>query len=93
MSVRFNPNNHDGSLYKVCFNFTSGHSKIITLRNDVAVISDSNQKDCDLEIETEEIELKRILTGLKSPVSSIATGSIEISGGNTNFLKFLTLFR
>ena len=93
MSVRFNPNNHDGSLYKVCFNFTSGYSKIITLRNDVAVISDSNQKDCDLEIETEEIELKRILTGLKSPVSSIATGSIEISGGNTNFLKFLTLFR
>ena len=93
MSVRFNPNNHDSSLYKVCFNFTSGHSKIITLRNDVAVISDSNQEDCDLEIETEEIELKRILTGLKSPVSSIATGSIEISGGNTNFLKFLTLFR
>jgi len=93
MSVRFNPNNHDGSFYKVCFNFTSGHSKNITLRNDVAVISDKDQKDCDLKIETEEIELKRILTGLKSPVSSIATGTIEVTGGNTNFLQFLTLFR
>ena len=39
LSVRFNPEDHDGSLYKVCFNFSSGLVRSITLRNGVAVIS------------------------------------------------------
>jgi alkyl sulfatase BDS1-like metallo-beta-lactamase superfamily hydrolase len=93
LSVRFKPEDHDGSLYKVCFNFSSGLVRSITLRNGVAVISNEAQNNCDLEVLTQEIELKRVLTGLKNPVSSISSGEIVVQGGNTEFLKFLAIFR
>ena len=93
LAVRFNPEDHDGSLYKVCFNFSPGSSRSITLRNSVAVISNEAQNNCELEVLTEEIELKRVLTGLKNPVSSISSGEIVVQGSNTEFLKFLTIFR
>jgi len=93
LSVRFNPEDHDGSLYKVCFNFSSGLARSITLRNGIAVISSEALDNCELEVLTEEIELKRVLTGLKNPVSSISSGEIVVQGGNTEFLKFLAIFR
>ena len=79
--------------YKVCFNFSSGLVRSISLRNGVAVISNEAQNNCDLEVLTQEIELKRVLTGLKNPVSSISSGEIVVQGGNTEFLKFLAIFR
>ena len=92
LSVRFNPEKTNEEL-TACFNFSSGISKNIDIRNDVVVVSDIKQQDCDLYIQTDEIEFKKILVGLESPISSLASGKIEIEGGSTQFLQFLSMFR
>ena len=92
LSVRFNPEKTNKEL-TACFNFSSGISKNIDIRNDVAVVSDIKQQECDLYIQTDEIEFKKILVGLESPISSLASGKIEIEGGSTQFLQFLSMFR
>ena len=92
LSVRFNPEKTNEEL-TACFNFSSGISKNIDIRNDVAVVSDIKQQECDLYIQTDEIEFKKILVGLESPISSLASGKIEVEGGSTQFLKFLSMFR
>ena len=92
LSVRFNPEKTNEEL-TACFNFSSGISKNIDIRNDVAVVSDIKQQECDLQIKTDEIEFKKILVGLESPISSLATGKIEVEGGSTQFLQFLSMFR
>ena len=38
-------------------------------------------------------EFKKILMGISNPVTSIASGNIEVEGGNTAFLEFLTKFQ
>ena len=92
LSVRFNPEKTNEEL-TACFNFSSGISKNIDIRNDVAVVSDIKQQECNLYIQTDEIEFKKILVGLESPISSLASGKIEIEGGSTQFLQFLSMFR
>ena len=92
LSVRFNPEKTNEEL-TACFNFSSGISKNIDIRNDVAVVSDIKQQECDLHIKTDEIEFKKILVGLESPISSLASGKIEVEGGSTQFLHFLSMFR
>ena len=92
LSVRFNPELTNEEL-TACFDFSSGITKNIDIRNDVAVVSDIKKKECDLYIKTDEIEFKKILVGFESPVSSIAPGKIEVTGGSTLFLKFLSMFR
>lgn len=92
LSVRFNPELTNKEL-TACFDFSSGITKNIDIRNDVAVISDIKKQECDLYIKTDEIEFKKILVGFESPVSSIASGKIEVIGGSTLFLQFLSMFR
>ena len=93
LSVRFNPKKHNNDIFKVCFNFSSGVIKNITLRNSVAVISNSKQIDCNITIQTKEEEFKKILMGIGNPVASIASGNITVEGGNIAFLEFLTKFQ
>ena len=94
LSVRFNPEKHNNDIFKVCFKFSSGIIKNITLRNDVAVISSSFENNCNILIKTNEIELKKILIGINNPVAAIAAGNILVEeGGITNFLEFLTKFQ
>ena len=93
LSVRFNPKKHNNDIFKVCFNFSSGVIKNITLRNSVAVISNSKENDCNIIIQTKEEEFKKILMGISNPVTSIASGIIEVEGGTTSFLEFLTKFQ
>ena len=38
-------------------------------------------------------ELKKVLTGLSNPVTSIASGDMQIEGGSVEFLQFLSKFR
>ena len=92
LSVRFNPDEGNNEL-SACFIFSSGVIKNIDIRNKVAVVSSTKRDNCDLYIKTDEIEFKRILVGLENPVTSIASGKIEIVGGPNNFLQFLTRFR
>ena len=93
LSVRFNPKKHNNDIFRVCFNFSSGVIKNITLRNSVAVISNSKQIDCNITIQTKEEEFKKILMGIGNPVASIASGNITVEGGNIAFLEFLTKFQ
>ena len=93
LSVRFNPKKHNNDIFRVCFNFSSGVTKNITLRNSVAVISKSKQIDCNITIQTKEEEFKKILMGIGNPVASIASGNITVEGGNIAFLEFLTKFQ
>lgn len=93
LSVSYDPTKHGTSNYKACFNFTSGASKSITLRNEIAAISEDDNNNCDLIIETDELTLKNVLGGINGPISAIANGSIKVDGGNTAFLNFLSKFR
>ena len=93
LSVRFNPKKHNNDIFRACFNFSSGVTKNITLRNSVAVISNSKQIDCNITIQTKEEEFKKILMGISNPVASIASGNITVEGGNIAFLEFLTKFQ
>ena len=93
LSVRFNPKKHNNNIFKVCFNFSSGVIKNITLRNSVAVISNSKETECNITIQTKEEEFKKILMGIGNPVASIASGNIAVEGGNIAFLEFLTKFQ
>ena len=40
-----------------------------------------------------EEEFKKILMGISNPVASISSGNIEVEGGTTAFLEFLTKFQ
>ena len=93
LSTRYNPEEEFVNNYKVCFSFASGITKNITIRNKVAVISNNIDGSCDLKITSEEIEFKKTLTGLSSPVAQIASGDLIVEGSSTEFLIFLTRFR
>jgi alkyl sulfatase BDS1-like metallo-beta-lactamase superfamily hydrolase len=93
LSVSYDPTKHDNSVYKVCFNFLSGTNKTITLRNHIAAISENDLEDCNLSVEADDFDFKKVLGGIQSPVGSIADGSINIEGSNSAFLDFLLKFR
>ena len=93
LSTRYNPEEEFVNNYKVCFSFASGITKNVTIRNKVAVISNNIDGSCDLKITSEEIEFKKTLTGLSSPVAQIASGDLIVEGSSTEFLIFLTRFR
>ena len=93
LSTRYNPYLNEEENMTVCFNFSSGLTKNITLRNQVAVISDIKKDTCSMTVLTDEIELKKVLTGLSNPVTSIASGDMQIEGGSVEFLQFLSKFR
>jgi len=92
LSVRINPENIYKNNYVACFVFTSGLVKTITIRNDVAEIS-NKLEECNITVKSDESELKLALAGLKNPVQSIASGDIEVDGGRVEFLQFLASFK
>ena len=93
LSTRYNPENSSNDNLTVCFNFSSGLKKNITIRNKVAVIDGSNDEDCYITVFTDEMQLKKVLTGLSNPVSSIASGEMQIEGNQIEILQFLSKFR
>ena len=93
LSTRYNPEEEFVNNYKVCFSFASGITKNITIRNKVAVISNNIDGSCDLNITSEEIEFKKTLTGLSSPVAQIASGDLIVEDSSSEFLIFLSKFR
>ena len=93
LSVSLNPENIIKNNYRACFTFSSGITKTITIRNNVAAVSNNLIQPCNLEVFGDELVFKMALSGLKSPVMAIASGEIEVKGGNTEFLQFLSSFR
>ena len=93
LSVSLNPENIFKDNYTACFKFSSGLNKSITIRNDVAAVSNEVNLICDILIKSDELTLKMALSGLTSPVMALAKGDIEVEGGKTDFLQFLASFR
>ena len=93
LSTRYNPDKRINENTTICFLFSSGLRKNITIRNQVAVISNTTGDDCLMTITSDEIELKKILTGWSNPVTSIASEKIQIEGNSVEFLQFLSKFR
>ena len=93
LSVNLNPENIYKDNFNACFVFPSGDNKTISVRNDVAAVSNRTLDNCDITIETREVILKKVLTGLRSPIAAIASGEIQVEGGSTSFLQFLASFR
>ena len=93
LSTRYNPDKRINENTTVCFLFSSGLRKNITIRNQVAVISNTTGDDCLMTVTSDEIELKKILTGWSNPVTSIASEKIQIEGNSVEFLQFLSKFR
>ena len=93
LSVRLNPNKVIDQNIQVCFLFSSGLTRTITIRNQVASISSRIDTPCDITVKTSELNFKMALSGLLNPVMAIASGEIVVDGGNTNFLQFLSYFR
>ena len=93
LSTRYNPDKRINENTTICFLFSSGLRKNITIRNQVAVISNTTGDDCLMTVTSDEIELKKVLTGWSNPVTSIASEKIQIDGNSVEFLQFLSKFR
>ena len=93
LSVRLNPNKVIDQNIRVCFLFSSGLTRSISIRNQVASVSSRIDIPCDITVQTSEHNFKMALSGLSNPVMAIATGEIVVDGGSTNFLQFLSYFR
>ena len=75
-----------------CFKFSSGVKKALTLRNQIAQISNSLPDNCNLIIEADEQVFKQVLAGIRNPVMAIANGEIR-ANKDVEFLQFLMNFR
>ena len=93
LSVRFNPQKHDKSLFKACFEFDTNVIKNITLRNGVAAVDSNKSQKCDLNIISNQDDFKKVLVGLENPISLISSGKINVDGESIKFLEFLSKFR
>jgi alkyl sulfatase BDS1-like metallo-beta-lactamase superfamily hydrolase len=93
LSVRLNPERVINQNIKACFLFSSGLTRTIIIRNQVASVSANADLPCDITVKTSELNFKMALSGLLNPVMALASGDIVVDGGNTNFLKFLSYFR
>ncbi|MDB2451125.1 MBL fold metallo-hydrolase [Gammaproteobacteria bacterium] len=93
LSVRLNPEKVVNKNMNVCFYFSSGLRKTISIRNQVAAISNQINDPCAIKVKSTEFNFKMAISGLANPVMAMAKGDLEINGSNTEFLQFLTYFR
>ena len=92
LSVRLNPKKVRASeVTNACFTFSSGATKVITIRNQIAQITNQIPENCNLKINSSEAMLKQVLAGLKNPVTAIASQDITVDK-NVEFIKFLSRF-
>ena len=93
LSVRLNPEKVVNKNMNVCFYFSSGLRKTISIRNQVAAISNQINDPCAIKVKSTEFNFKMAISGLANPVIAMANGDLEVDGSNTEFLQFLTYFR
>ena len=93
LSVRLNPEKVVNKNMNVCFYFLSGLRKTISIRNQVAAISNQINDPCAIKVKSTEFNFKMAISGLANPVMAMASGDLEVDGSNTEFLQFLTYFR
>ena len=93
LRVNLNPEKVDpNEIVAACFEFSSGLSKAMILRNQIAQIKATLPQDCSVNIKTDEQTLKQVLAGVKNPILEIANGNLIVDK-DVRFLKLLTAFR
>ena len=92
LRVNLNPEKVDpNEIVAACFEFSSGLSKAMILRNQIAQIKATLPQDCSVNIKTDEQTLKQVLAGVKNPILEIANGNLIVDE-DVRFLKLLTAF-
>ena len=92
LRVNLNPDKIDpNEIVAACFEFSSGLSKAMILRNQIAQIKATLPQDCSVNIKTDEQTLKQVLAGVKNPILEIANGNLIVDK-DVRFLKLLTAF-
>jgi alkyl sulfatase BDS1-like metallo-beta-lactamase superfamily hydrolase len=92
LRVNLNPEKVDpNEIVAACFEFSSGLSKAMILRNQIAQIKATLPQDCSVNIKTDEQTLKQVLAGVKNPILEIANGNLIVDK-DVQFLKLLTAF-
>ena len=92
LRVNLNPEKVDpNEIVTACFEFSSGLSKAMILRNQIAQIKATLPQDCSVNIKTDEQTLKQVLAGVKNPILEIANGNLIVDK-DVRFLKLLTAF-
>ena len=92
LRVNLNPEKVDpNEIVTACFEFSSGLSKAMILRNKIAQIKATLPQDCSVNIKTDEQTLKQVLAGVKNPILEIANGNLIVDK-DVRFLKLLTAF-
>ncbi|MDA9947291.1 MBL fold metallo-hydrolase [bacterium] len=93
LRVNLNPAKVDPSNnITACFEFSSGLTKAMILRNQILQIKNDLPIDCSINIKTSQQTLKQVLAGIKNPIMEIANGNLIVDK-DVEFLKLLTSFR
>jgi alkyl sulfatase BDS1-like metallo-beta-lactamase superfamily hydrolase len=93
MRVNLNPKKVDpNQIITACFEFSSGLTKAMILRNQIAQIKDTLPSECSINIQADEETFKQVLAGIKNPITEIANGNLIVDK-DVRFLKLLASFR
>ena len=93
LRVNLNPAKVDPSnIITACFEFSSGLSKAMILRNQILQIKNDLPINCSINIKTSQQTLKQVLAGIKNPIMEITNGNLTVDK-DVEFLKLLTSFR
>lgn len=93
LRVNLNPAKVDPSnIITACFEFSSGLTKAMILRNQILQIKNDLPINCSINIKTSQQTLKQVLAGIKNPIMEIANGNLIVDK-DVEFLKLLTSFR
>jgi len=93
LRVNLNPAKVDSSnIITACFEFSSGLTKAMILRNQILQIKNDLPINCSINIKTSQQTLKQVLAGIKNPIMEITNGNLTVDK-DIEFLKLLTSFR
>lgn len=93
LRVNLNPVKVDQTkILTVCYEFSSGLSRAMIIRNQIAQIKDTLPTDCTINVKTDEQTFKQVLAGIKDPIAEIASANLIVDK-DIQFLKLLTAFR
>ena len=96
LPVNLNPEKAIDTIQTVSFSFSDSKEIFtIKIRKGVAELSFLPAEKNDLKINSDQQTLKETLAGLRNIASislSLANDTIQVEGGNIEFLKFLGLF-
>jgi len=76
LRVNLNPAKVDpNNITTACFEFSSGLTKAMIIRNQILQIKNDLPIDCFINIKMDQQTLKQVLAGTKNPIMEIANGN------------------